>query len=73
MRWVQREILEKDPSAKLRMYAIWLPMLGGDARLRWDDGLMPDPRVIHMWGGSRLTGRWLSEQEGFSLRVTWDV
>jgi len=50
---VQREILEKNPNAKLKVYAVWFNMLASDDRSRWPQGLFSDPRV----GASPSCGR----------------
>ena len=42
-RRVQKEILEKYPTANVRVYAIWFSMLPTDGRTMW------------RWGGSTLT------------------
>ena len=72
--WVQENILEKNPGAELRVYAIWFSMLSNDARSRWPDRIMTDPRVIHLWDKERLTGRFFSKEVGFtSLPIAWDI
>jgi hypothetical protein len=70
---VQTQLLAKLPSDQLRVYAVWLPMLGGDAREEWDGTTMPDPRVIHFWDGETRVGQWFAnEVEGYR-GVSWDV
>ena len=58
---------------ELRVYAVWLPMLGGDAREEWDGNTMPDPRVMHFWDGESLVGQWFAEQVEGYRGVSWDV
>ena len=70
---MQTQLLAQDPSAKLRVYAVWLPMLGGDAREDWDGTAMPDPRVIHFWDGERQIGQWFAEQVEGYRGVSWDT
>ena len=72
-RWVQREILAKNPEAELQIYAVWFSMLYGDSRERWDSGGLEDPRVIHLWDEDRIAGRWFAEQEEFYAPVAWDA
>ena len=55
------------------MYAIWEPMLPGDARREWDDHLLNDPRVIHLWDGERISGRWFAKDGGQSGSIQWDA
>ncbi len=69
---MQADILAKYPGAELRVYAVWLPMLGGDSRSAWDEGVMPDERVLHFWDGDRAVGRWFAEYEGYGGTV-WDT
>ena len=33
---MQHQILQKDPTADLKVYAVWFNMYPGDARWRWD-------------------------------------
>lgn len=70
---MQSEILDKNPSAELKVYAVWFSMLSSDARSRWPDDLLTDPRVVHLWDGSRETGRWFAKNEDFYLPIAWDV
>jgi hypothetical protein len=43
------------------VYAIWMPMLAGDARGAWDPHVLDDPRVVSLWDGRRVAGTWLAE------------
>ena len=70
---MQSEILDKNPSADLKVYAVWFSMLSSDARSRWPDNLLTDPRVVHLWDGTRAAGRWFAENEDFYLPIAWDV
>ena len=56
-------ILDERPDAEIAVYAVWLPMLGGEQRSDWDGGPLVEPRVDHFWDGDRLTGRWLADHE----------
>src|SRR5438093_3216901 len=51
-------LLNAHPHAKLTVYAIWLPMLAGDSRGASDAHVLDDPRVVSLWDGSQLAGRW---------------
>ena len=68
-RWVQRDLLEHYPNAKLHVYAIWFDMLAADSRSQWPSTLLTDPRVAHRWDESKLVGRWyvqrVSTMRGF--------
>jgi hypothetical protein len=75
---VQREILEKSPTAKLRVYVIWFSMLPTDARSRWSwtSGVLVDSRVTHFWDEKRVVGSWLAKQENpraDSPGIVWDA
>ncbi len=70
---MQREVLEKYPSAGLRVYAVWLPMLPADARTRWPDDILSDDRVTHLWDGERKASRWFAESLGFPVQFAWDA
>jgi hypothetical protein len=72
-RWVQTQLLAKLPSNQLRVYAVWLPMLGGDAREEWNGNTMPDPRVIHFWDGDTKVGQWFAEKVEGYRGVSWDA
>jgi hypothetical protein len=59
---VQTQLLAKNPSAELSVYAVWLPMLWSDAREMWNGNTMPDARVIHFWDGKRAIGQWFAKE-----------
>lgn len=54
---MQQALLEADPKARLRVYAVWFRMYPGDARERWSAKLLADPRVLHFWDEERTLGR----------------
>ena len=70
-------MLNAHPNAKLTVYAIWLPMLAGDSRDAWDAHVLDDPRVISLWDGDRLAGRWFADHSigglGGPGDVVWDA
>jgi len=75
---VQKEILEKYPSAKLRVYVVWFSMLPTDARSRWGwtGGVLADPRAVHFWDEKKTVGRWFAQQEnsaGGDPGIVWDA
>jgi len=70
---VQTQLLAQYPSAQLRVYAVWLPMLRGDSRETWNGTTMPDARVTHFWDGDLQVGRWFAKEvDGFE-GVSWDI
>jgi len=54
---VQTDLLDRYPSANIRVYAVWFSMYEGDSRARWRRELMPDRRVEHFWDEERVLGR----------------
>jgi hypothetical protein len=70
---VQSQLLAQYPSAKIRVYAVWLAMLGGDAREKWNGNAMPDPRVTHFWDGEYVIGQWFAKQVEGYRGIAWDV
>jgi hypothetical protein len=76
-RWVQNEILQKNPAAKLQVYAIWFNMYPGDAREQWSANLLTDPRVVHFWDEQKIVGTWFGKQHPEYLKggqsAVWDA
>ena len=70
---MQRQLLEQLPSDQLRVYAVWFPMLVGDAREKWNGTTMPDPRVMHFWDGELHVGQWFAEHVEGYRGVSWDT
>ena len=75
---MRKEILEKHPSAKLRVYVVWFSMLPTDARSRWGwtGGVLSDPRTVNFWDEKRIVGRWFAQQEnpeGSNNGIVWDT
>jgi hypothetical protein len=74
---VQKEILEKNPTANVHVYAIWFSMLPTDGRSmwRWGGSTLTDSRVAHFWDQQKLVGRWFAEHEnpGEANGIVWDA
>ena len=75
---MQKEILEKHPSSKLRVYVVWFSMLPTDARSRWGwtGGVLTDSRTSHFWDERRVVGRWFAEHgnpEDSDGGIVWDT
>ena len=70
---MQNELLDQYTSQKLRIYAVWLPMLATDARDKWNGTTMPDPRVMHFWDGETEIGQWFAEQVERYRGISWDA
>jgi hypothetical protein len=45
------------------VFTIWTPMLFGDSRDAWDPTVIFDPRVVPLWDGARVTGRWFGANQ----------
>ena len=54
---MRKEILEKNRSAKLKVYAVWYSMIWTDSRSRWPEEVLADPRVEHFWDEKKNVGR----------------
>ena len=54
-----------------------MPVLGGDSRSAWNKRLFDDPRVINLWDGGKLSGRWLADHKigglGYPGGFVWDA
>ncbi len=77
-RWVRTEVLETFPSARLRVYAVWQPILPTDFRFTRRESVLADPRVIHLWDRNKAIGRWFATYRGpqddcFMGDVAWDL
>ena len=70
---MQTQILAQYPSAPLRVYAVWLPMLGGDRREAWNGTNMPDARAMHFWDGDLELGQWFAKEVDGHDGVAWDT
>ena len=55
-RWVQSSLLDSNPNARLRVYAVWYNMFPGDSREKWPARLLTDSRVVHYWDERQLVG-----------------
>ena len=72
------EASEKFPSARLRVYAVWQPILPTDFRYTRRESLLADPRVTHLWDRNQAVGRWFASYRGpqgdcFMGDVAWDL
>jgi hypothetical protein len=70
---VQSDILNTHPQARLRIYAIWVNKLFGDARRRWDAAGLTDPRVVHLWDPQDVSGDWLAANLDGYQGSDWDT
>ena len=70
---VHQKILQTYPAANLRVYAIWVSKLFGDARHRWDAAGLTDPRVNHLWDERHHAGAWLVRHQPGYQGPGWDT
>lgn len=74
---MRSNILDDKPGAKVAVYAVWMPMLGGEERSDWDGGPLVEKRVRHFWDEEKVLGRWLADHEtgdvGREGGVVWDA
>ncbi len=70
---MQTQLLAQNPAAELRVYAVWLPMLGGDAHEKRNGNNMPDARMMHFWDGNYAIGQWFAKQVDGYEGIAWDV
>jgi hypothetical protein len=69
-------LLAKQPSTKLKVYAVWFNMMTSDQRSQWPSKLITDSRVIHFWDEKKLLGNWYATFKEFSKGlgdVVWDA
>jgi hypothetical protein len=70
---VQQLILERYPTANVRVYAIWTSKLLGDSRRWWDAAGLTDRRVIHLWDGPDVAGQWFAQHQPGYQGPDWDT
>jgi hypothetical protein len=70
---VQSDILEKNPNAKLKVYAVWFNMIPTDSRWLRQRRWLDDPRVVHFWDEEKLAGRFYAEHVTRAGDVEWDA
>jgi hypothetical protein len=75
---VQKDLLEKHPTAILQVYVVWFSMIPTDARgaWRWTGNVITDPRVVHFWDHQKVVGRWYAQHETpaeINPGIVWDA
>jgi hypothetical protein len=69
-------LLAKQPSAKLKVYAVWFNMMTSDQRSQWPSKLLTDSRVVHFWDDRKILGNWYATFKEFSKAsgdTVWDA
>jgi hypothetical protein len=70
---VHDEILQRYPSARLKVLAVWFDMLPGDSRQLLDTRVLGDTRVTYYWDEGKVAGRWFSDHVTGRSGITWDA
>jgi hypothetical protein len=73
---VQKDFLAANPSARLRIFAVWFRIWPTDERSSWPADLLTDPRVIHLWDEKKSVGNWYGSQPERTARsggTAWDA
>ncbi len=74
---VQQAILETLPSAKLKVYAVWTPVLKEDDRQAAvrATAVIPDERVVHLWDADKSLGQAFGKVVALprGRTLAWDV
>lgn len=70
------DLLAQLPSADLRVYALWMPILSHDSRESVDPTLVPDPRATRYWDQGALSGTFFKGRPEFAAHwdaIVWDA
>ena len=70
---MQQLILDRYPTADVRVYAIWTRKLFGDNRRWWDAAGLTDRRVVHYWDGEDVAGQWFVQNQPGYQGPDWDA
>ena len=74
---MQEEVLQKNPTLKINVYAVWFSMMKTDSPAAFPSAkeIMPDRRVMHFWDGQKDVGRWFKEKISpeYDGPVQWDA
>ena len=60
---MRENILDKETSQDLRVYAVWLNQRSTDARDTIDTSTLADPRVTQYWDGEGITGTYFADAD----------
>jgi hypothetical protein len=60
---VRENILDKEQSKDLRIYAVWLNQRSTDGRDEIDESILADPRVTQYWDQEGITGTYFAETD----------
>lgn len=71
--WTQDDILSKNPTLKIHVYAVWFSVLPADRRDRWDPSVLSDPRVTQFWDRRGVSGDWFAANVTGERGFVWDA
>jgi len=71
--WAHDELLSKHPKLRIRVYAVWLDVLPGDARDQLDSRILSDPRVTQFWDEGKASGEWFATHVSGEPKFAWDA
>ena len=60
---MREDILGKETSQDLRVFAVWLNQRATDARDTIDPSILADPRVTQYWDGEGITGTYFADAD----------
>ena len=60
---MRENILDKEQSKNLRIYAVWLNQRSTDGRNEIDKSILADPRVTQYWDQEGITGTYFAETD----------
>jgi hypothetical protein len=66
-----QQLLDSRPEADLAVFAVWVNVLGSDARRFWDPSILSDQRVANLWDTNGAIARWFGKRDGSGF--AWDV
>ena len=60
---MRENILDKEQSKDLQIYAVWLNQRSTDGRDEIDESILDDPRVTQYWDQEGITGTYFAETD----------
>ena len=60
---MRENILDKEQSSELRVYAVWLNQRSTDGRDEIDESILADPRVTQYWDQEGISGTYFAETD----------
>jgi hypothetical protein len=72
-RWVEQEILKKNPQAPVQVYAVWFNMLPNDSRGGRPADILTDARVEQFWDEHHVLGTAFAPLDNWQWGVLWDA